>query len=433
MNGPELYRRARQLIPGGTQLFSKRPELFAPDVWPAYYSRAKGVDVWGVDGTRWIDMSILNVGACILGYADDEVDGEVIKSINNGVSSSLNCPEEVQLAELLVELHPWVEMVRYSRSGGEAMSNAIRIARAATARDLVVFSGYHGCGDWYLAANLSSKEALDGHLMPGLDPVGVPKSLEGTSVPFLTDSIKSLKSAIQGRENEVAAIVLEPARAEEAQPNYLLDLKKEAESIGAVLIFDEITSAFRMNPGCIHLRYNVNPHLAVIAKSMANGYAMSAIMGVSDVMEAAQKTFLSSTNWTERIGPTASLATIEKYVDCRVDQHIIKMGNRVKEIWKNAAIKNSIPIQISGLPTLANFQFDLPNNQELQTLFTTLMLDKGFLAFRQFKPCLAHQNVHIDQYGEAVDEVFGSILKLDASESLRGPVAHKGFKRLTRE
>ena len=147
--GPKLYNRAKRLIPGGTQLLSKRPEMFAPDIWPAYYSKAKGCRVWDLDGREFIDMSIMAVGACILGYADDDVDNAVIEAVRNGVNSSLNCTEEVVLAEALLDLHPWFDMVRYARSGGEAMSIAVRIARAKTKRDTVLFSGYHGWTDWY--------------------------------------------------------------------------------------------------------------------------------------------------------------------------------------------------------------------------------------------------------------------------------------------
>ena len=139
--GQKLYKHAKTLIPGGTQLLSKRPELFAPDVWPAYYSKAKGVNIWDLEGNKFVDMSIMGIGANILGYADDDVDCAVKEAIDMGVSSSLNCPEEVELAELLIELHPWAEMVRYARSGGEAMAMAVRIARASTGRELILFSG----------------------------------------------------------------------------------------------------------------------------------------------------------------------------------------------------------------------------------------------------------------------------------------------------
>lgn len=433
MNGPNLYLRTKQLIPGGTQLLSKRPEMFAPDVWPAYYQRAKGTRVWDLKETEYTDMSIMSVGACILGYADDEVDNAVIDAIRNGVASTLNCPEEVALAELLTRLHPWAHMVRYVRSGGEAMSVAVRIARAKTQRDLVLFSGYHGWNDWYLAANLGDTNGLDGHLMPGLQPAGVPRGLKGSAMPFPVNDIASLRTLIKGREKDVAAIVIEPARGEDAPTDYLKELKALAEELGAVLIFDEITSAFRMNAGGIHLRYGVHPDIAVFAKSMANGYAMAAILGTEHVMQAAQSTFISSTNWTERIGPTAALATIQKYLRCNAADHLIAMGKAVKQVWQQAADKHGLKIKVSGLPTLANFSFDSPHNALMQTYFTVEMLGHGFLGFRQFKPSLAHTTDDVARYAVAVDAVFGELARRDHSRLLATPVAHSGFHRLTKE
>jgi glutamate-1-semialdehyde aminotransferase len=433
MTGPNLYQRTKQLIPGGTQLLSKRPEMFAPDVWPAYYERAKGSRVWDLKGKEYIDMSIMSVGACILGYADDDVDNAVINAIRNGVASTLNCREEVDLAELLVSLHPWAQMVRYVRSGGEAMSVAVRIARASTQRDLVLFSGYHGWNDWYLAANLGDSNGLDGHLMPGLAPAGVPRGLKGSAMPFSVNDIASLRKQIQGREKEVAAIVIEPARGEDAPTDYLKELKALAEELGAVLIFDEITSAFRMNAGGIHLRYGVNPDIAVFAKCMANGYAMAAILGTEKIMQAAQTTFISSTNWTERIGPTAALATINKYIRCNAADHIIDIGNQTKQVWRDAAQKHGLKIKVSGLPTLANFSFDSEHNQTMQTFFTTEMLNHGFLGFRQFKPSLAHTAADVAQYATAVDQVFAQIASIEPHRLLSSPVAHAGFFRLTKE
>ena len=433
MNGPNLYLHSKHLIPGGTQLLSKRPEMFAPDVWPAYYQRAKGAKVWDVAGKEYTDMSIMSVGACILGYADDDVDDAVVNALRNGVASSLNCREEVELAELLTDLHPWAQMVRYVRSGGEAMSVAVRIARASTKKDLVLFSGYHGWTDWYLAANLGDNHGLDGHLMPGLQPAGVPRGLKGSAIPFPVNDIASLRELIKGREKEVAAIVIEPARGEDAPTDYLKELKALAQELGAVLIFDEITSAFRMNAGGIHLRYGVHPDIAVFAKCMANGYAMAAIIGTEKIMQAAQTTFISSTNWTERIGPTAAIATIKKYLRCKVDEHIIAIGNQVKQVWKDAAARHNLPVKVSGLPTLANFSFDSIHNQAMQTYFTVAMLEHGFLGFRQFKPSYAHSSEDVQRYAKAVDIVFGEIASHDHSNLLVTPIAHSGFFRLTKE
>jgi glutamate-1-semialdehyde 2,1-aminomutase len=431
--GVALYARAKSLMPGGTQLLSKRPEMFAPDVWPSYYSKAKGCRVWDLDGREFIDMSIMAVGACILGYADDEVDDAVVGALRNGVNSSLNCPEEVALAEALMELHPWFGMARYARSGGEAMGLAVRIARAHSKRDVVLFSGYHGWNDWYLAANLADSGGLDGQLMPGLEPNGVPRGLAGTAIPFDANNIESLREKVRGKEKQIAAIVIEPARGEDAPAGYLKALRELATEIGAVLIFDEITSGFRMCAGGIHRNYGVYPDLAVFAKSMANGYAMSVVLGAEKVMQAAQTTFISSTNWTDRIGPTAALATLKKYQRLGVEKHLIATGNRVKQIWRDAAQVHGLEIGVTGLPTLAAFAFKSPSPQALNTRYTVEMLQRGFLGFRQFKPSLAHLPADIDAYQGAVDDVFKLIAADPTGKLLDTPVHHSGFQRLTKE
>lgn len=431
--GVVLYKHAKEIIPGGTQLLSKRPEMFAPDVWPAYYSKAKGCHVWDLDGRKFIDMSIMAVGACILGYADDEVDDAVVAALRNGVNSSLNCAEEVALAEALIELHPWFGMVRYARSGGEAMGIAVRIARAHTKRDTILFSGYHGWNDWYLAANLSDVKGLDGQLMPGLEPNGVPRGLTGSAIPFDANSIESLNEKVKGQENKIAAIIIEPARGEDAPEGYLKALRELASEIGAVLLFDEITSGFRMCAGGIHRNYGVYPDIAVFAKSMANGYAMAAVLGTEKIMQAAQTTFISSTNWTDRVGPAAALTTLKKYIRESVENHLIETGNQVKDIWRNTAKATGLKINVTGLPTLAAFSFMSKNQAELNTRFTIEMLQRGILGFRQFKPSFAHDEAALSTYTKAVDAVFREIASNIDCSKLDTPIHHSGFQRLTKE
>ncbi len=432
-SGVALYNYAKNLIPGGTQLFSKRPELYAPDVWPSYYSKAKGYKVWDLDGREFIDMSIMGVGACILGYADDEVDEAVIGAIKSGVASSLNCPEEVQLAEKLIELHPWFGMVRYARGGGEAIAIAVRIARAHTNREKILFSGYHGWNDWYLAANLNDKNNLDGHLMPGLEPKGVPRCLIGSAIPFTVNSIESIREKIKNSENQIAAIVIEPARGEDAPLGYLRELRALATEIGAVLIFDEITSGFRMCAGGIHRVYDVHPDIAVFAKSIANGYAMSVVLGTEKVMQSAQKTFISSTNWTERIGPSAALATLKKYQREKVEKKLISVGNQVKSIWNVAATANGINIKVSGLPTLASFSIISDKASELNTIFTLEMLKSGILGFRQFKAAFVHDDSALKKYKSVVDQTFSMIKSGVEFNSNNIKLQENTFKKLTRD
>ena len=433
--GQELYRKARRLIPGGTQLLSKRPERFLPELWPAYYSKANGATVWDLDGREYLDMSIMGVGACVLGYADPDVDAAVIRAVQQGSMCTLNCPEEVELAALLCELHPWAQMVRLARGGGEAMAMAVRIARAFTGREQVAFCGYHGWHDWYLAANLSDDTALDGHCLPGLQPAGVPRGLRGTLHPFRYNALQELQAIAAEHAGQLAAVVMEPARSTGPQPGFLEGVRELATRAGAVLIFDEVTSGWRMTDGGLHLRYGVEPDLAVFAKALGNGYPIAAVIGAAPVMQAAQTTFISSTSWTERIGPTAALATIKKFRRLNVSRRLIELGERVQAGWAQAARRHGLKAHVDGIPPLSHLVFEYDEAPALETLFTQWMLELGILASIQCYACYAHGDEDVARYLEAVDQVFGrlacAVEQGAVAAALRGPVRHAGFRRLT--
>ncbi len=431
--GPRLWEKAKTLIPGGSQLFSKRAELFLPSLWPAYYKKAKGDMIWDLDGNKFIDMSYMGVGTCVLGYADPDVNRSVVRAISLGSMSTLNCFEELELAELLLKLNPWAGMVRYARTGGEAMAIAVRIARAFTGKDRVAFCGYHGWSDWYLSANLAKDTNLDGHLLPGLQPKGVPRALMETALPFNYNRIDELENIVS-KYNDIGAIVMEPVRHQEPKDDFLKKVRKIADEIGAVLVFDEITSGWRMNVGGVHRLYGVDPDIAVYGKAMSNGFPMAAVVGKKEVMDAAQDSFISSTYWSERIGPVAALATIEKMKRRNVPRHLCKIGNSVKEGWKKMASEHGLEIKVAGLPPLATFSFEGGDPQAMHTLFTQEMLERGFLASKSLYASYAHTEEHVSRYLECVDEVFRLIKKaIDRGElrkMLKGPVAQTGFKRL---
>jgi len=433
--GQKLYEKAKGLIPGGTQLLSKRPEMFLPEQWPSYYSRAEGCKVWDLDDNVYTDMCYSAIGACLLGYADPDVDKAVCDAVSRGSMTTLNCPEEVELAELLLELHPWAERVRYARTGGEAMAVAVRIARAASGKDVVAFCGYHGWHDWYLAANLSESHALDGHLLPGLDPAGVPRALQGTAFPFTYNRADELERIVSEHEGKVGVIVMEPIRNYQPEPGFLEAVRKTASNIGAVLVFDEITAGWRLNCGGAHLLQSVVPDMAVFAKGMSNGYPMAAVIGTAGVMEAAQESFISSTYWTERIGPAAALAMIRKHRRLDVASHLVRIGELVQAGWQEAAAAAGLDVKVSGIPPLGHFEIEHEESQALGTLFTQLMLEKGFLARNAFYAAYAHSDEDVDAYLSAVNEAFGVLAeaagKGSVQDHLAGPVAHTGFRRLT--
>jgi glutamate-1-semialdehyde aminotransferase len=430
-----LYKRAKSLIPGGTQLLSKRPEMFLPDLWPAYYKRAKGCEVWDLDGKKYIDMSYMGIGACILGYADRDIDKAVKSAIDSGSMCTLNVAEEVELAQMLVKMHPWAEMVRYARSGGEAMAVAVRIARARTGKDTVLFCGYHGWHDWYLSANLASNEILDGHLLPGLNPLGVPRKLKGTSYPFKYNDLDGFLGLIGRHKDKVGVVVLEAIRNDYPEKKFLKTIRDLTHKLNIVLIVDEISSGFRLNAGGAHLVLGLEPDIAVFAKGISNGFPMAAVIGKKVVMNVAQDTFISSTYWTDRIGPAAALATIKKMKLYDVQSHLVKSGRRIQEGWKNLGSKYGLNISVGGIEPLSHFSFVHPESLVLKTLFTQKMLEKGYLATTSFYASFAHKNKHIDGYLKAADSAFSFIscaLKQGGLKKfLKGPVCHSGFKRLT--
>jgi len=315
------------------------------------------------------------------------------------------------------------------------MAMAVRIARAYSQKDLVLFCGYHGWHDWYLSANLASDKALDGHLLPGLDPLGVPRALKGTALPFKYNDTGGFLKLFNLHKSKIAAVVMEPVRGHYPQKDFLAAIKKATATGNIPLIVDEITAGFRLNCGGAHLLLGIEPDIAVFAKGMSNGYPMAAVIGKRKVMETAQQTFISSTYWTERIGPTAALATIKKIRKLNVTDHLCKIGKSVQDGWEAMAKKNGLHIDISGIFPLGHFSFKYGNPLELKTLFTQLMLQKGFLATNAFYASYAHKPKVIDSYLQAVDPVFKIIARAQekgqAAKYLKSPVCHSGFQRLT--
>jgi len=430
----DLYKIAKEIIPGGTQLLSKRPEMFLPGLWPAYYSKALGCKIWDLDGNEYIDMSCMGVGSCILGYADCDVNAAVKNVIDSGNMATLNSPEEVELAQILVKLHPWSSKVRYARTGGEAMVLALRIARAHVLKDKVLFCGYHGWHDWYLSANLSKDDALGGHLLPGLSPRGVPRALAGSALTFSYNDTEGFLEAVKKNKGEIGAIVMEPLRNEYPEDRFINTINEVSEEIGAVLIVDEITAGWRLNLGGAHLGLNLKPDIAVFAKAISNGYPMAAVIGKKRVMDAAEDSFISSTYWTERVGPAAAIATIKKMQDNNVSQRLIDIGKKVQDGWKKAACDSGIAIHVGGIYPLSHFAFEHKEPLICKTLFVQLMLERGFLATTAFYASWAHSDKDIQAYLSAVYETFAKISKMvkegNPGKYLKGPVCHNGFKRL---
>lgn len=432
-SGQEIWRRAKKIIPGGNMLLSKRAEMFLPDLWPAYYSKAKGCMVWDLDGKKYTDMSIMGIGTNTLGYGNPEVDKAVLQTVQDGNMSTFNCPEEVLLAEKLVEIHPWADMVRLARTGGEANAIAIRIARAASGRDKVAICGYHGWHDWYLSANLGDEQGLDGHLLPGLDPNGVPRNLKGTIFPFNYNRFDQLEALV--RDHDIGVIKMEVCRNEGPRDGFLEKIRELASRKNIVLVFDECTSGFRETYGGLHKKFGVEPDLAVFGKALGNGYAISAVIGRREIMQSAQSTFISSTFWTERIGPTAALKTLEVMERTRSWELITETGLKIRKIWQDLGKENNLQVQVSGIPAIQSYAFNTESDLKYKTLVTQEMLKKGFLSTPLVYACTEHSDLVLKEYATLLSECFSLVKKcqegsLSIDALLEGPVCHGGFRRL---
>jgi len=431
----DLYRHAKTVIPGGTQLLSKRPELAAPDQSPAYFREARGCEVWDLDGRHYYDCGLHGIGAALLGFRDPDVTRAVQRRVALGSLCTLNPPEEVELADRLCAIHPWAQQVRFARTGGEAMAVAVRIARATTDRSAVAVCGYHGWHDWYLAANLGETDALSGHLLPGLDPRGVPRELRGTALAFGYNDRAAFDRILDEHAGRLAAVVMEPCRYRDPEPGFLAHVRERTRRAGVLLVFDEITIGWRLCYGGAHLRLGVAPDLAVFGKTLANGHPMAAVIGSREAMQGAHVSFISSSYWTEGVGPAAALATLDKLSRVDVPEHCRRMGAAVQAAWTQHAQKHQLPVRVDdGYAALAHFAFDHPQAAELKTLYVQGLLDRGFLAHTAIYVTRAHTPEIIARYTAAVDEVFAeladALCRDEVPARLRGPVAHSGFQRL---
>lgn len=432
-SGQKLWKRAKHVIPGGNMLLSKRAEMFLPDQWPAYFDRTEGCTLWDLDGNELLDMGIMGIGTNTLGYSHPEVDAAVMETVKKGNMSTLNCPEEVWLAERLVEINPWADMVRFARAGGEANAIAIRIARSAAGRENVAICGYHGWHDWYLSANLGNDENLAGHLLPGLSPNGVPSSLRGSAHPFLYNDYEALLNLVDTKN--IGVIKMEVYRNVEPHDNFLQRVRDLATQRGIVLVFDECTSGFRETFGGLHLKYGVEPDLAVYGKTISNGYALTAVVGRREVMEAAQDTFISSTFWTERIGPTAALKTLDVMEREKSWEQITATGHAYRARLSDLAGSHGVEVDISGMPSLTTYSLPSEDAAAYKTFITQELLEVGILASTGIYTCLAHTPETLDRLFEALDPIFKTVAeckagKHDVHALLKGPICHTGFARL---
>jgi len=425
-NGVSLYNYAKTIIPGGNTLFSKRSELHLPNKWPAYFDKAKEISLWDLKGNKYLDM-FCAVGTSVLGYSNNNIAKSIIRNIYKGNMTSLNCPEEVYLSKQIIKHHPWASMSKFTRGGGEANALAIRIARASTQKKNVAFCGYHGWHDWYLSANINSKKNLDEHLMSGLNYEGIPKSLKNTSFPFPYNNFEYLSKLIL--KKNIGIIKMEVMRNIWPQNNFLQKVRKICDKKKIILIFDECTSGYRENMGGIHLSFNVNPDIAIFGKALGSGFAINAIIGKKKIMENAEKTFISSTFWGERVGYTAALASIKEFKRLKVFEKIKKNGKFIKKIWKDMSKKHNVPIQIMGNDSLPSFVFKIDHTKR-KTFLTQEMLKNKILASNMIYVNIYHSKNKISKYIKVLNQVFKNISKKNINKILKSKECYKPINRI---
>ena len=406
----EMFERAKELMPSGTQLISRRPSRFAYGVTPIYADHAKGSRIWDIDGEEYVDWGC-SCGAIILGYADDAVDDAVRAQIAKGTIYTINHDVEVQVAEELVRTIPCAEMVRYTKGGGDSCTLAVRIARGATGRDKVLFCGYHGWHDWYLAAGLDAG-SLDDHLFPGIDPIGVPKALAGTAEPFPYGDADYLAQRLDANQGEVAAIIMEPIRSVQPPAGFLERVRELATQHGAVLIFDEVSTGFRPALGGAQEMLGVTPDMAAFAKSMSNGYAMGAVVGKREVMEPADRMFVSSSYWSDTVGLAATLATMRELRRLDAPAQFRRLGAQMQQDLKRAIADTGIDAACAGVPYHPSIQFNVADpllQKKVSTLFIQEMSKRNHLGYPSFYLNAAHTAEDIESAVAASAEAFGII------------------------
>ena len=387
-NSIKYYDQATDLIPGKTQLISRRASQFAAGVSPVYAESAKGSKFIDVDGNEYIDW-VNAVSAVILGHSDNVVDTAVKQQIDKGSIYTLNSTMEVELAELLVDTIPSAEMVRYSKGGGEACSVAIRIARGVTGKDKILFSGYHGWHDWYQSANYLVDPESGEFPFAGIEPIGVPKVLAGTALPFIYGDLKNLEQLFNENKGEVAAIMMEPLRSDIPEKGYLEGVQKLAKENNAILIFDEVSCGWRTRIGGIQEFLNVTPDMSVFAKAMSNGYPMGVTVGSRDVMEPASEMFISSSYWSDNVGLAASITTINELKSRNSEDQFEDLGARMRKTIDEVISSVGIPAKSSGFHYRASLSIDLPDETlrpKINTLFIQEMAKNGIYSNMGFMP-----------------------------------------------
>lgn len=418
----EMLKRAEKLIPLGSQTFSKSHIAYPKGRAPLFLERGRGSHVWDVDGNEFIDF-ISGLLPVTLGYDDPDVTAAVVDQIKRGVSFTLATPLEIELAQLLVDVIPCAEMVRFGKNGSDATAACIRLARAFTGRDRVAACGYHGWQDWYIGATTRSK--------------GVPRAVRDLTQLFPYNDLGALERLLAEHRGEFACIIMEPMNVEDPKPGFLQGVKELAHKHGALLVFDEIITGFRFALGGAQELFGVTPDLAAFGKGMANGYPISAVVGRADVMREMEEIFFSFTFGGEAASLAASLATINKMRAQKVIEHLWRQGGTIMGSVTSLIARHDLQdvLRLVGKPcwSLISVSDAGPvTSWQIKTLFMQEMIARGILIQGSHNLSFAHGDAElsalIDAWGEVLPIIADAVHNGAMSQHLRGPAIEPVFR-----
>ena len=427
----KLWKRTKEKILGGTMLFSKRPQNFLPEKWPPFYSKAKKCYIWDLQKKKYLDVSLMGIGTNILGYSNELINNKVIKAVKSSNMSTLNCFEFTELTEKLLSMHPWFGKAKFAKTGSEANTIALRIARCSAKSQNVAVCGYHGWQDWYLAANIMNKKNLNNHLMTNISSDGVNKSLKKNIFSFNYNDYESFLNIVE--KNEIGTVFMEVSRNFRPKNRFLEKIRSYTKRKNIILIYDECSSGFREDFGGLHKKYNVKPDLAVFGKALGNGYPITVVLGDSELMNNAENSFISSTFWTDKIGAVAALATLDLMEKMKSWKIISFQGNKIKNKWREFSIKYNLDINIYGLDAMPSFTFKSNRDLEYRTLIAQEMLKKNILATNTVYLSIFHDDKILKKYFNVLESIFYNISRIEnniENIKLETAIIQPGFNRI---
>lgn len=409
VNSVAQLARAELTIPLGTQTFSKSRIQYPVGVSPLFAKKAKGAYIWDIDGNKYIDL-VNALAAVTLGYGDNKVENAVKKQLKMGVSLSLPAKLEAEVSELITQIVPAAEMVRFSKNGSDATSAAIRLARSYTGHDHIIVCGYHGWQDWYIGSTSRNS--------------GVPNAVSDLTHSFEYNNIDSLKEKITLLDGKLAAVILEPMNNTYPKTGFLESVKELTHKAGAVLIFDEIITGFRFSRGGAQEQFKVIPDLATFGKGIANGFPLAVVVGKKEIMLEMEKVFISGTFGGELLSLAAAKVVLQKHISEDVCGDLAEKGVKLADLTLKAIYDNSLDevISLSGHPTWKFMNWNSTPNysaQEIKTYFMQEVFQEGILVLGTHNISQAHNNKTINKVSDSYSRVFQKIKSSLESDNLK--------------